>query len=191
MNKPIRIRVLRIFWQLNKAITRSWTFRIFTALRCARMFMRSFRHFDDTKYGLMASEHESTFLQKLLTTRTQILMDCIAKESGPMKSKRWNCKIYFYRDCTNSHFEMIHCRAARVIFNLPRDMPSVEVRKVAKWDSLFDMYKVKIATLIYNIYNRTTPTCMENLIHRRKTKYDLRNQHKISVSRFETYYMKN
>ena len=97
--------------------------------------------------------------------------------------------------CTNKNefnaLESIHCRAARVIFNLPRDMPSVEVRKVAKWDSLFDMYKVKIATLIYNIYNRTTPTCMENLIHRRKTKYDLRNRHKISVSRFETYYMKN
>ena len=32
---------------------------------------------------------------------------------------------------------------------------------------------------------------MENLILRRKTKYDLRNQHKIYVSRFDTYYMKN
>ena len=53
------------------------------------------------------------------------------------------------------------------------------------------MYKVKIATLIYNIYNRATPPCMENLILRRKAKYDLRNQHKIDVSRFDTYYMKN
>ena len=32
---------------------------------------------------------------------------------------------------------------------------------------------------------------MENLILRRKAKYDLRNQHKIDVSRFDTYYMKN
>ena len=42
--------------------------------------------------------------------------------------------------------ESIHCRAARVIYNLPRDMPSEDVRKTANWDSLFDTYKVKIAT---------------------------------------------
>ena len=42
--------------------------------------------------------------------------------------------------------ESIHCRAARVIYDLPRDMPSEDVRKTANWDSLFDTYKVKIAT---------------------------------------------
>ena len=42
--------------------------------------------------------------------------------------------------------ESIHCRAARVIYNLPRDMPSEDVRITANWDSLFDTYKVKIAT---------------------------------------------
>ena len=36
--------------------------------------------------------------------------------------------------------------AARVIYNLPHDMPSEDVRKTANWDSLFDTYKVKIAT---------------------------------------------
>ena len=35
-----------------------------------------------------------------------------------------------------------------------------------KWGSLFDTYKVKIATLIYNIYNRITPSCLEHLIQR-------------------------
>ena len=44
--------------------------------------------------------------------------------------------------------ESIHCRAVRVIYNLPRDIPSEDVRKTANWDSLFDTYKVKIATLI-------------------------------------------
>ena len=29
-------------------------------------------------------------------------------------------------------------------------MPSEDLRKTAKWDSLFDTYKLKIATLIYN-----------------------------------------
>ena len=56
--------------------------------------------------------------------------------------------------CTNKNefnsLEFIHCRAARVIYNLPHDMPSEDVRKTANWDSLFDTYKVKIATLIAN-----------------------------------------
>ena len=87
--------------------------------------------------------------------------------------------------------ESIHSRVAGVTYNLPRDIPSEDVRKTAKWDSLFDTYKVKIATLIYDIYNRITPSCLEHLIQRKKSKYDLRHQHRVSVQRFETYYMKN
>ena len=70
-------------------------------------------------------------------------------------------------------------------------MPSEDVRKTANWDSLFDTYKVKIATLIYNIYNRITPSCLEHIIQRKESKYDLHHQHRVSVQRFETYYMKN
>ena len=55
----------------------------------------------------------------------------------------WGC-------CTNKNefnsLESIHCSPARVIYNLPSDMPSEDVRKTAKLDSLFDTYKVKIAT---------------------------------------------
>ena len=87
--------------------------------------------------------------------------------------------------------ESIHCRAARVLYNLPRDMPSEDVRKTANWDSLLDTYKVKIATLIYNIYNRITPSCLERIIQSKESKYDLRHHHRVSVQRFETYYMKN
>ena len=70
-------------------------------------------------------------------------------------------------------------------------MPSEDVRKTANWNSLFDTYKVKIATLIYNICNRITPSCLEHIIQRKESKYDLRHQHRVSVQRFETYYMKN
>ena len=67
-------------------------------------------------------------------------------------------------------------------------MPSVEVRKSAKWDSLFDTYKVKIPTLIYKICNYTAPPCLEHLIQRKESKYDIHLQ---GVQRIETYYMKN
>ena len=66
-------------------------------------------------------------------------------------------------------------------------MPSEDVRKTANWDSLFDTYKVKIATLIYDIYNRITPSCLEHIIQRKESTYDLRHQHRVSVQRFETY----
>ena len=96
----------------------------------------------------------------------------------------WGC-------CTNKNefnsLEPIHCRAARVIYNLPRDMPSEDVRKTANWDFLFDTYKVKIATLIYNIYNRITPPCLEHIIQRKEHKYDLPHQHRVRAQRFETY----
>ena len=87
--------------------------------------------------------------------------------------------------------ESIHCSAARVIYNLPRDMPSEDERKTANWDSLFDTYKVKIATLIYNICKRITPSCLEHIIQRKESKDDLSHQHRVDIQRFETYYMKN
>ena len=68
-------------------------------------------------------------------------------------------------------------------------MPSEDVRKTANWDPLFDTYRVKIATLIYYIYNRITLSCLENIIQRKEHKYDLRHQHPVSTQRFETYYV--
>ena len=70
-------------------------------------------------------------------------------------------------------------------------LESEDVRKTANLVSLFDTYKVKIAILIYNIYNCITASCLEHIIQRKESKYDLRHQHRVSVQRFETYYIKN
>ena len=69
-------------------------------------------------------------------------------------------------------------------------MHSVDVRKIAKCDLLFDTYKVKIATLIYKFYNHTTPPCFEHLIQRKDSYHDFRHQHRVRTQRFETYFMK-
>ena len=83
----------------------------------------------------------------------------------------WGC-------CTNksefNSLESIHCRGARVIYSLPRNMPSEDVREIAYWDSLFDTYKVKRATLIYNMYNCITPSCLD-YAKRAKQSHALRN----------------
>ena len=65
-------------------------------------------------------------------------------------------------------------------------MPSEDIRKTANWDSLFDTYKVKIATLIYNVYNHITHSCLEHIIQRKEHKYGLRHQHRVGAQRFET-----
>ena len=57
-------------------------------------------------------------------------------------------------------------------------MPFEDVRKIANWDSLFDTYTVKIATLIYDIHKSITPSCLEHIIQRKESKYDLRHQHR-------------
>ena len=45
--------------------------------------------------------------------------------------------IVLWGSCTNSDLvnsvNSVHCRAARIIFNLPRDMPSTEVLTCAQW----------------------------------------------------------
>ena len=68
----------------------------------------------------------------------------------------WGC-------CTNKNeynaLESIVCRAVKFIYNLPRDMPFVEERKIVKWDSVFHTY---IATFIYKIYNHITPSRLDH-----------------------------
>lgn len=60
--------------------------------------------------------------------------------------------IAIWGGCTNSDgfksLEALHCRAAKVNFKLPRDKPKIEVLEDAKWDSLFKIYKLKLAGLI-------------------------------------------
>ena len=86
--------------------------------------------------------------------------------------------------------ESIHCRAARVMYNLSHNMPSEDARKTANWVSLFDTYKVKIATLIYNIYNRITPSCLEHIIQRKEKETSVINI-MLAYNVLKLYYMKN
>ena len=60
--------------------------------------------------------------------------------------------------------ESLHCRAAKLIHGLKRDMPTVEILKIAKWDSLHFMYKVKVATLAYKISYDCSPPSMGHIL---------------------------
>ncbi len=87
--------------------------------------------------------------------------------------------------------ESLHCRAARIIFNFLRDMPSEEVLEKAKWDSIFYKYKLGLAKLVYKVYNDLTPPDMRHIIVKAENKHGLRNGYKVVVPRFFTNFMKN
>ena len=52
--------------------------------------------------------------------------------------------------------EALHCRAARIIFELPWEMSNADVMKKANWSSLAFMYKISLAKLMYKIHNNLT-----------------------------------
>ena len=56
--------------------------------------------------------------------------------------------LYFtlWGNCNNcdhiKSLQALHCRAGRIIFNLPWDTPSETVMEVTQWDSVYEMYKL-------------------------------------------------
>ena len=68
---------------------------------------------------------------------------------------------------------VLHRRVARIIYGFSRDIPSQDVLKEAKWDSLFFMYKLSLVKLIYKIYNDLAPISMSHTIVKPHNKYNL------------------
>ena len=58
--------------------------------------------------------------------------------------------------------ESLHCRAGKIIFNMPRDKPHVALLEEA-WCAK------TLTTLVYKIYNVATPPCIRNIINRQVT----------------------
>ena len=81
--------------------------------------------------------------------------------------------------------ESLHCRVARIIFNFSLDMPSAEVLNKAKWDSIFYMYNLGLANLVYKVYYDLTPPDMRHIIVKAQNKHGQRNGNKAVVPRFQ------
>ena len=88
--------------------------------------------------------------------------------------------------------ESPHCRAAKLIFGLTRDMPTTEVLKTAKWNSLHLMYKFKLATLAYKIFHNHIPPSMGQILTKKISPlHHLRTKNTVTVTRFNTNFMKD
>ena len=98
--------------------------------------------------------------------------------------------------CCNSNLrdsvEILHCRASRIIFNLPRDMPSIEVLAYDRWPTIFLYYKIDIFKIFFKAHNDSLPELLSNNIYiERRNGCSLRDGHCLSVPRFKTRFTKD
>ena len=130
----------------------------------------------DNKLSLTWANHLSE-LKNGFVSKLNLLKRSRHFLSRPMRLDLYNKVILLsilyaitvWGSCANKQgfdtLEVIHRRAARIIHDLPRDMPLTV-------ESSFRQVQFKLATLMYNIYHQLTPSCMESIINRRSTVRD-------------------
>ena len=78
--------------------------------------------------------------------------------------------------------EMLHRRAVRVIYKLPKDMPSSDFYQHTNWDTIDYMYNpLCLIKLFYKIISEEAPPTLCNLVNRPCASYNLRNSNRITV----------
>ena len=91
-----------------------------------------------------------------------------------------------------SSIERLHCRAARIIFNLPKDMASGQVLNFANWITIRLDYKVEIFKLFYNANNDILPDRLSKSIFRnRESSYSLCGQNVALIPRYNSRLMRD
>ena len=101
-----------------------------------------------------------------------------------------------WASCYNSDLfqslERFHCRAARLIFNLPKDMTFADVLQRAQWQTLSIYYKSAIFICFHKAYHDRLPDTLIDLIFKKRaTNYSTRSCASLIVPRFNTRYMKD
>ena len=146
------------------------------------------KHLTDVKNSFATKPN---LLKRCSFLRRKSLLDLYFKVILPSVSYG----ITIWGNCNNldhiKSLQALHCRAARLIYNLPWDMPSKTVMEVTNWDSIYDMYKINLVKLFYNIVSSKTPPLISDLVMWREAQYNLRGHKKVTVPRFSTKFMKH
>ena len=99
--------------------------------------------------------------------------------------------VWCNSDILNS-LEKLHCRAARIIFNLPRDMASHDVLDRADWFNISFYYKLAVFKCMHKAYNGRLPINVSNCIaKKRNLSYSIRARDSLLVPHFNTRFMKD
>ena len=88
--------------------------------------------------------------------------------------------------------ERLHCRAARIIFYLPKYMALEKCLIMTQWSNCFLYYKLDIFKLFYKAHNGSLPNSLSTSIFKKRCNgYALRGQDCLQIPRFNTRYMKD
>ena len=89
--------------------------------------------------------------------------------------------------------ERLHCRATRIIFNLPKDIASWDVLERDHWPTLtYLLLKMDIFKLFYKLHNETLPQLLsKNMYSKLSNGYFLRGDDSLVVPRFNSRFMKD
>ena len=106
-----------------------------------------------------------------------------------------NYDLILWGSCCNSvhldFLERLHCRAARIIFNLPKDMASHGVLERAEWFTIRFYYKLAIFKCMHKAYNGRLPSTLTYCIaKKRNLSYSIRARDSLLVPRFNTCFTK-
>ena len=98
--------------------------------------------------------------------------------------------------CCNSDIldslERLHCRATRIIFNLPKDMASHDVLERAEWFTIRFYFKLAVFKCMHKAYNGRLPSTLSNSIaKKRDLPHSIRARDSLLVPRFNTRFMKD
>ena len=90
-----------------------------------------------------------------------------------------NYGLVLWGTCCNSELinsvDRLHCRAARIILYLSKDMASSEVMKTVNWSTIRLSYKLEMFKLMHNAYkNILSDSLCENIFSKRENHYSLR-----------------
>ena len=97
--------------------------------------------------------------------------------------------------CSNTDLlqslELLHRRAARIIYNLPSDMHTNEVYRQSNWNTLAFYYKLRLIKLFHSVFIGEAPAALLYLANKPCTAYSFRRSNNIIVPRFNSKFLKN
>ena len=104
--------------------------------------------------------------------------------------------LILWCSCCNSalfqSLERLHCRAARLILNLPKDKAYAEVLQRDQWPTLSIYHKSAIFICFHKAFHDRLPFTLIDLISKKRaTNYSTRTCASLIVQRFNTRYMKD
>ena len=116
--------------------------------------------------------------------------------SGQPIKHRFVCSVLYgpvvWGGCPNAELlhslEVLHRRAARIIYNLPRDMPTEEVYRHSNWNTLTLYHKLRLIKLLHSVFIGEAPTALSYLTNKPCTAYNFRRSNNIIVPRFNSQF---